>query len=479
MSSEVNQLAVNKNAVSKSAANQNPVNHSIISQRQFIWTMLLVAVPVAAQILLQSFLGMADVIMVAPLGETAIAAVGLAAKIHFLLLVLMSGFATGGSILIAQYSGAKDFPSCQRMLAVTLMVGAFIVIPLMLLCGFAAPAWVPWITPNSEVAKLTAQFLVITAPVILLTQVIVIYEAGLRALGQTSMSLIAGIIAAVVNVVLNYGLIMGNWGLPALGIAGAAWGTLIARVVQLLVIMGWVYGTKHGFALTINQLRLGLESEHIKRYLAFALPLVANYGIWALGNATYHVVTGYAGTDALAIMGMVVPIESTFFALFVGLASASAVLIGRALGADNKIEALRLQKFFVHLTLLIVLGLSACLWFARPWILKIFTPLTIETTHLLMQTLAVFCVLVWLKVFNLVRIIGVLRAGGDNKFCLITDTIVMWGLGLPIYAMAVFWGGFHFSIIYAFMFLEDGLKFIPVMLRVKRKKWMNNLTVEH
>jgi Na+-driven multidrug efflux pump len=309
--------------------------------------------------------------------------------------------------------------------------------------------------------------------------VIVIYEAGLRALGQTSMSLIAGIIAAVVNVLLNYGLIMGNWGLPALGIAGAAWGTLIARVVQLLVIMAWVYGTRHGFALTIKQLRLGLESEHIKRYLAFALPLVANYGIWALGNATYHVVTGYAGTDALAIMGMVVPIESTFFALFVGLANASAVLVGRALGADNKGEALRLQIFFERLTLLIVLGLSVCLWFARPWILKIFTPLTIETTHLLMQTLAVFCVLVWLKVFNLVRIIGILRAGGDNKFCLVTDTIVMWGLGLPIYAMAVFWGGFHFSIIYAFMFLEDGLKFIPVMLRVKRKKWMNNLTVAH
>ena len=462
-----------------SVVSQSLVNQNVVSQRKFIWTMLLVALPVAGQILLQSFLGMADIIMVAPLGETAIAAVGLAAKIHFLLLVLMSGFATGGSILIAQYSGAKDFASCQRMLAVTLVVGAFIVIPLMLICGFAAPIWAYWITPNTEVAKLTAQFLVITAPVILLTQVIVIYEAALRALGQTSVALSAGIIAAVVNVLLNYGLITGHWGLPALGIAGAAWGTLIARVVQIIVIMAWVYGTKHGFALNIKQLRLGLETKHIKRYLAFAMPLVANYGIWALGNATYHVVTGYAGTDALAIMGMVVPIESTFFALFVGLASASAVLIGRALGADDKIEALRLQKFFEWLTLLLVLGLSVCLWFSRPLILHIFTPLTVETTNLLMQTLAVFCVLVWLKIFNLIRIIGVLRAGGDNKFCLVTDTIVMWGLGLPIYAMAVFWGGFHFTILYAFMFLEDGLKFVPVLLRVKQKKWMKNLTVAH
>src|ERR1700712_3843985 len=87
---------------------------SVVNQKSFVWTMLLLALPIAGQMLLQSFLGMADVMMVAPLGENAIAAVGLAAKIHFLLLVLMSGFATGGSILIAQYSGAKDFPSCQR-----------------------------------------------------------------------------------------------------------------------------------------------------------------------------------------------------------------------------------------------------------------------------------------------------------------------------------------------------------------------------
>ena len=450
---------------------------SAVNQKTFIGAMLLLALPVAGQMLLQAFLGMADVMMVAPLGETAIAAVGLAAKIHVLLLVLMSGFATGGSILIAQYSGAKDFASCQRTLAVSLVVGISIILPIMLLCGFGAPIWAYWITPNAEVAKLAAQFLVISAPVILLTQIIVIFEAALRALGQTTMPLIAGSIAAVINILLNYGLIMGHWGLPALGVAGAAWGTLIARIMQLIVIMFWVYFKKHGFALNLKQFRLGFNGEHVKRYLVFALPLVINYGVWALGNATYHIVTGYAGTDALAVMGMAVPVESVFFSLFVGLANASAVLIGRSLGANNETEAWRLRIFFDRLTLLLVLSLSALLWFLRPWVLQIFSPLSINTIDLLMQTLAVFCVLVWLKIFNLMRIIGVLRAGGDNKFCLITDTIVMWGIGLPVYAMAVFWGGFHFTIIYALMFLEDGMKFIPILLRIKRKRWMNNLTL--
>lgn len=453
----------------------------ILSARSkpFVVTLLLLVLPVSVQMLLQAFLGMADVMMVAPLGEQAVAAVGLAAKIHFLLLVLMSGFATGGSVLIAQYFGAKDFASCQRMLAVTLVVGISIIVPIMLVCGFAAPIWIHWINPDQQVANLAAQFLVITAPVLLITQIIVIVEASLRALGQTTMPLCGGIIAAIINVTLNYALITGNWGFPALGVAGAAWATLTARCVQLAFMLVYMYGKKHGFALTIKQILQGVDLVQIKRYLAFSLPLVVNYGVWAVGNATYHVLTGFAGTDALAVMGMVVPVEGTFFALFVGFANAAAVLIGRALGADQINEAWKLQRFFNQLTFCVVIIFSCVLWFGRPLVVEIFKPLAEETAALLMQTLAIFCGLVWLKIFNMIRIIGVLRAGGDNKFCLITDTIVMWLFGLPIYALAVFTGTWSFTLLYALMFLEDALKFLPVYFRVQKRKWMNNLTHSH
>jgi putative MATE family efflux protein len=426
--------------------------------------------------LLQSMLGMADVIMVGDLGPSAIAAVGLAAKLHFLLLVLMSGLATGCSVLVAQYTGARDFPSCQRTLSVTLFVGVVVMLPFTLAFAFAAPIWVNWINPDPHVSALAAQYLQITAPVLLLTQVIVIYEASLRALGNTTMPLVAGVIAAVVNITLNYALIFGHWGFPALGVAGAAWATLAARILQLAFMLGWLYFTKHGFALGFAQLRGGIDKEHILRYSAFALPLVANYAIWAVGNSTYHVVTGFAGTEALAVMGVIVPLESAFFALFVGLANASAVLVGRALGANSPDEAWRLHRFFDRLTIGLVIFFSLALWFMRPFILRVFDQLDEKSTLLLMNTLGVFCVLVWLKILNMMRIIGVLRAGGDNRFCLITDTIVMWAVGLPIYALAVFMGNFSFVILYGLMFLEDALKFIPVIKRIGKRKLVKNLT---
>lgn len=451
------------------------------SQRGELWRPILVlALPVAIQMLLQSLLGMADVVMVGGLGAAAIAAVGLAAKMHFLLLVLMSGLATGCSILLAQYLGARDYARCQRTLAVTLMVGSMVMLPFMLAFGFGARTWVSWINPDPEVVELAAQFLIITAPTLILVQWIVIYEAALRAQGETTMPLVAGLIAAAVNIIGNYALIGGNWGCPALGVAGAAWATLFARILQLLVVIGWVYfkktnGQTHQYALNRDQLLAGFDRHHISRFLGFSLPLVANYAIWAMGNATYHFITGFAGTGALAVMGVIVPIESAFFALFVGLANASAVLIGRELGAGNNDNAWYLHRFFDRLTLVLLILFCTTLWFIRPWILSVFDQLDAQASELLFTTVGVFCLLVWTKIFNMIRIIGVLRAGGDNRFALINDTICMWCIGLPIYIAAVFLSQFSFVYLYALMFLEDAIKFFPVVRRILSRKWMNNL----
>lgn len=436
----------------------------------------MLALPIALQMLLQSMLGMADVMMVSGLGSEAVAAVGLAAKLHFLLLVVMGGLATGCSVLVAQYSGANKFSRCQRTLAVTLVVGVVLVMPFVLLFGVAPGIWLRWVNPDPQVVELAAQYLRITAPALLLIQVSITFEASLRALGNTTLPLLAGALSVVINVALNYVLIFGHFGFPALGVAGAAWGTLVARALQMLFILAWIYGRNHGFALRWSHFQEALAGPVIKRFVAFSLPLMVNYGIWGLGNATYHVLTGYAGTHALAVMGVIVPIESAFFALFVGLANASAVMVGRSLGADNQEEAWRLYKIFDRLTVILVILLALLLWSIRPWILGFFDQVEEPAASLLNHTLMIFCALVWIKVMNMVRIIGVLRAGGDNRFVLITDVTVMWVIGLPVVAFAIFGLGLPFLFIYALMFLEDAFKFVPAWWRIGKRRWMKNLT---
>lgn len=443
--------------------------------RVFWISVATLAVPVAAQMILQSLLGMADVLMVGSLGSTAIAAVGLAAKLHFLLLVLMVGIGSGCSILVAQYSGARNFAACQRTLALALMLGAGLMLPFVLAFAFLSPLVLPLINPDLDVSRLAAEYLQITAVVLFSTQIIVVFEGALRARGNTGLPLLMASLAAALNVLLNYLLIFGQWGFPALGVAGAAWATLISRALQLVGLAGWLYCRKHGFALRSQHFKAALTVADMRYFAAFAAPLVLNHVVWGVGNATYHVLTGFAGTDALAVMGVVVPIESLFFSLFIGIANASTVLIGRALGASQHEAACRLQVFFDRLVIVLVMMLSIALWFSRPFVVAVFDELDEHTTELLTNTLAIFCVLTWVKVLNMLRILGVLRAGGDSRFCLVTDTIVMWGVGIPLYAVAVFYWHVPFLVIYMLTYVEDFAKFIPVRLRIGRRRWLNNL----
>lgn len=443
--------------------------------RDFWLSVGALAVPVALQTLLQSLLGMADILMVGVLGKSAIAAVGLSAKIHFLLLVAMNGLATGCSVLVAQYYGAKKLGECRLIVALTILVGVVFMAPFTLAFGVFSDSWVPWINPDSEVTALAASYLTITAPVLLLLQAVVIYEASLRALGNMRAPLICSALSILINIVLNYALIGGNWGFPALGVEGAAWATLIARCFHLVMLLIAVYASKHAFALRPSDFVGACTPERFRYFIVFTLPLIANYTFWGVGNTTYHVLTGYAGTEALAVMGVLVPIEMCFFSLFVGFASAAAILVGQSLGGGNMKKAWSLYKQFDQMVIAAVVVLSLLLWLGRYNVVQLFDQIDENTRGLLIDTLAVFCIGVWLKIVNFIRIVGILRAGGDNKFCFYIDMVVMWCAGIPLYAVSVFSGAFSFVTLYMLMFVEDALKFIPVKRRLEGKYWLKNL----
>lgn len=437
-------------------------------------TIFVLALPVALQSLLQAFLGMADVAMVSGLGGNAVAAVGLAAKLQFLLLVLMFGVASACGILIAHYKGAGNDEACRRVLAIALVVGAVLVLPFVVM--FAVSRWwLPWINPDADVVRLATQYLMITAPILFMVQTILTFEAALRSVGQTMASLFFGAFGVLLNILLNYILIFGKLGFPAMGVAGAAWATLISRALQMLAYLLWIYWQQHTFALCWRTIWRAMHLQEVRRVVVFALPLVINHGIWGLGNTTYHIATGYAGTDALAVMGIMVPIESAFFSLFIGLANASSVMVGQSLGANQADEAWRLYKKCVHLALILAISLSLLLWLLRDTLFVFFADINEHTRQLLDGVVTVFCCVVWIKVLNMIRVVGVLRAGGDNHFCLATDIVVMWVLGLPLFLGGIALG-LPFVVLFALMFLEEIFKFFPLRWRINQRIWIRNLT---
>ncbi len=434
---------------------------------------LALALPVALQMLLQSMLGMADVAMVSGLGENAVAAVGLAAKIHFLLMVLMLGIAGAASTLIAQYHGANNVRGMRRTLAVTLVVGLVIGLPLMLAL-LAAPFWTALVNPDPAVVAYTGGFLVITAPVLVFIQITVIYEGALRATGNMVVPLMIGAATVLLNILFNWVFIQGHLGVAAMGVKGAALGTLLARALQTAAMIVWVYRNRHPFALNRQHFRDSLTKQSVRHFSLFSAPLVANYGVWGLGNTVYHILIGFSGTSALAVMGVMAPLEAAFFASFLGLSSACAIMIGQALGADQMEEAKRLQRFFTYLIAVLTIISAGCLWGFKALLVPLFGQLNAQALDLLLQTISIFCVVVIVKCMNMLMVIGVLRAGGDNHFCLKVDFIAMWMVGLPIFGLAVAFD-VPFVLLYLLLVLEDLVKIGPFILRIRTGAWLKNL----
>ena len=446
------------------------------ASRYQIWrSAVLIAIPFALQVLLQSLLGMADILMVGTLGTLAIAAVGLAAKLHFLLLIIMSGISTASSVLIAQYIGAKKRQECLDTFVVSLLVGIVLMIPLAFAFGFGGATWVAWINPDPEVVALTAGYLSVTAPVLILTLIVVVFEGALRAQGNANVPLIFSAISAAINVALNYIFIFGHFGFPAMGVLGAAWATLLARFLHLVLLLLWVYLSKNTFAIKWRNFVHAFDANKFSGFVLFALPLVLNYAFWGLGNTLYHILAGFAGTEVLSVLGVMAPFEIGFLSLFAGIANASAVMIGQALGADKHDYAWYLHKLFDRITLVLVALLSVSLWLSMDFLIEAMGDFEEQLYESISTAFMVSCSLMWLRSVNMVRIVGVLRAGGDNTFCLICDTTVMWLIGLPIFFLVIWFTQLPLVFVYALLFLEELVKFVPVYLRIGKKYWMQNL----
>jgi len=421
-------------------------------------------------------MGMSDVFMVRGLGEVAVASVGLATKLHFLLTVLMAGVSTAAGVLIAQNYGAGNQGSCVRVLVVSLIIGSVLMLPCMLLFSWNNSVWIGLIAPDSNVVQLCSQYLLITAPALLITQFVVIYEAGLRSIGNTIVPLLIGLAAGLANIALNYIFIFGKLGFPEMGVSGAAWGTLSARAFQLLLFWLWLCTNKNVFAPKISEVKNAINKKDISSFVSFSFPLIFNYLLWALGNSAYHIFTGYSGTGALAIMGILAPIETAFFALFIGLANASSVMIGHSLGADKKQEAWSLFSFYDRFAFVLAISFCGLLYLASPWLISIFVEEQSETAEVLRDVFLIFCLLTWVKVLNLMRIIGVLRAGGDNNYVLWVDVSAMWFLGIPIFMLCIFFFDLPFVYVFVAMYIEDLAKALPMYWRVKGRYWLKNLS---
>ena len=446
---------------------------SLFNDKTFFKSMFTLAIPIALQNLILSSLNLVDTIIIGGLGENAIAGVGLANQYFFLLNLVLFGIVSGSSIFTAQYWGNKDIKNIKRVLGICLISGISVAL-LFSIGGLFFPRQILNIfTKDSTVIELGSEYLRIIVFSYIITSITFSYSFILRSTGQVKAPMIVSIIALVINTLLNYMLVYGYFNMPKMGVRGSALATVIARTIEVTFLLLLVYKKKFVVAAKPKEL-FDLSAKFISKFFKITAPVILNESIWALGVSMYAVVYARMGTQVIAATNISATIERITWVIFMGFGNACAVMIGNKIGEGNKEEAFIYAKRFIILGPFFAIFAGIIVIFSSPFLLSAYK-VSPTVNNYVSKILVVFACFLWVKVFNFTSIVGILRSGGDTKFCLLLDIGGVWLVGVPLVVL----GGlvFHLSIewVYFLVYLEEVFKFIIGLPRILSKKWINNL----
>lgn len=441
----------------------------------FFRRLIAIAMPITLQSIMFSSRSLVDVLMLGQLGEAEIAAVGVAARATFVTTIMLVGVTTGGALLTAQYWGAANRQGVRESTALTWLV-AMIFAAITALLFILFPSEIMSLATSSEtVIQLGADYLVITSVTMFAVACVASMSVGLRAMHKPGISTFFSGIGILSNIFLNWILIFGHFGFPALGIKGAAIATVLSGAIEVVTLFGYLYLKQHLLAFRLRDIRSVIDWQRIVRFLKLSLPTTLNFLAWAGGLFVYHAIMGQSGVQGLAALSVMTPVESISLALLIGMSNAAAVLVGNQIGAKNYEEVYFQAIGVTVLSLAVGIMVSVILYVTQGLVLDAFSALTDETRVLAEKFMLVLCAAIILRSVPMMTIVGVLRAGGDVKFCLYQDLIAQWVIGIPLAAFAAIVLGWKPEWIYLLFLTEEVIKWGGSLYRMNTRKWIRNL----
>lgn len=440
----------------------------------FYSKMLAIAIPVALQSLLTSLLNTLDTIMISSLGDASIAGVGLANQYFFLFTFICFGINTGSSVLFAQYWGIRNRQQVARVNQVSLLLGVGVGL-FFTIAGAVMPYFlVSLLISDPAVVQAGGDYLRVAAITYVITAFSFAIGNAMRSTGSPKTPLVATAISFVANAFFNYVFIFGKFGFPAMGVVGAALGTLVARLIEAVVLMIVTASYRGPIHLPIRKWEK-LSKEFIQLYMKTTVPVIINESGWALGNVLYSAAYAMVGTQATAAVQVAVAVQNLVFVIVRGLGSSCSILLGNSIGKNKIDRATTDAKRFLGLALGVgvVIGLLESL--TPQWTLLLFGNLSPEVFELGKQLLHVMGIIFILKAINSIIVVGILRGGGDTTYAMKLDLLTVWFVGVPLSLLAA--GVFHFGIVVVFICaaMEDVVKSVFGLMRVRSGKWVHRL----
>ena len=445
--------------------------------KRFYKLLVSLCIPIIIQNLISTSVNIIDTVMISSLGEASVASIGVANQYFFLFNMTLSGLTGGAGLFISQFFGKNDANNIKKVTGLNVLLGIILGL-LFFIPAFIFPKFIiHFFSYDPEVVKLCIQYFSIIAFCYPLIAGSTVFSMGSRSGRNPKLGMICSAIALISNIILNYGLIFGNLGLPALGVRGAAIATVIARFIEFSLLIGYVYIVKKDYVLKFNIANLkSIDKQFINTFFEKSTPILLNDSGWAIGTVLYSVAYAKAGTSAIAASQIATSTGNFFIMTAVCVAIGASIMLGNELGADNKEVAIDYAKKFSKIVFVVGTLFGLILILNIPVLLKMFSGSDSLAPDII-KIFAIMGLLMGLKSFITLLIIGILRSGGDTKYSLFLELGCMWLVSLPLtFIFAI--KGAPIYILVLLTYSEEIVKFIFGVPRALSKKWVANIVKE-
>ena len=442
---------------------------------------LRLAIPIALQNLLISSFSLIDTLMVGQLGDVALSAVGMAGQWSWMLNIALFGVISGTSLYISQYWGVRDIDGIHRTYGIAL-TSAVLIATAFALSGLLIPGGIVSIF-NRDPAIIDAgsAYLSIAAlsyPAVAISNIL---STVLRSTERVRLPLAVSGVTAVGNAVLNYTLIFGKFGLPAMGVRGAALATVISSWMGPLLLL--LFSSFQKNILITSPARLfRFKRAQVGAFYRRAAPIILNESLWGLGTVIFNVIFSNLGYEYYAAVTIHKTFENIAFVLFVGFCNACCIMVGKSVGAGKVERAIMDSRRFAMIVPFVSLLAGAVIILLRAQLVSVFNMggNISELTQRTAQTiLLIYGLELPMRNIPYIMIVGIFRSGGDTTTGMRLDLFSQWMLSIPATFLAAFVLKLPFVVVYAIMYLfEDYVKSFLCLRHFLSDRWIHPVTEE-
>ena len=438
--------------------------------------------PIALQNLITFSLGLIDTLMVSRLGNDEMAAVTAANVPVFLLISIVFGVQSGVGILISQYWGKRDLTNISRVIGVAAILG----VSLALVVAVALFAWpvaiMDLLSNKHHLSLLGAPYLRLIGFSYVFNMLSSIYVSAQRSVENAGFGMKLFGMSTVLNTGLNYLLIFGKCGFPALGVEGAALATLLSRVAEFIVCL---ICALHSRTIPLDLRALVRPGwEMLRRFVKYASPVLLNELLWGLGNSLLTVILGHTTVSVafLAANGVMGNLNRLFLVVCFGLGAATAVMIGKAIGeGQSHDDLMALARTLSWVTILVgmvlaVIALALVPLLFQPVIFPLFELYDLSA-HLATTLAVTGFACIPLHAYSISAVTGILRAGGDVLWSTALDLAPQWVLALPLTALLALVLDADPWFVSLAIQAESFLKCPICLWRIRSRKWIHDVTL--